>query len=135
MTKWCIRKYSTMLSKVYFYGGPIVFLYCTESTGKFFHRFSNFNQVWGAFLPKRFCFWNHLFFTFKRGVLSVLIYFRLNLISEVIIQRIAVWWFWRLLIFFDITLRYGFFQKILNEITDMERCIILKSSLFVDRFY
>ena len=33
-----------------------------------------------------------------------------SLIPEVIIQRIAVCWFWRPLIFFDVTSRHGFFQ-------------------------
>ena len=42
-----------MSSKVHFHGGPIAFFDCTEPAGKFFHRFSNFNQSWGAFLPNQ----------------------------------------------------------------------------------
>ena len=36
--------------------------------------------------------------------------------------------FWTPLIFFDVTSRYGFFQKILNEITGMRRCTILNEN-------
>ena len=74
----------------------------------------------------------------SKGVFSLSSYtFHLNLIREVIIQRIAVWQFWRPLIFFDVTSQYGFFQKILNKITGMGRCTILNKNpiyLWIDLF-
>ena len=45
VTKHFINKCSKMLSKVHFDGGLIEFFECTEPTGKFFHRFLNFNQL------------------------------------------------------------------------------------------
>ena len=69
-----------------------------------------------------------IFSSLSKGIFnSVFKYFRLNLIPEVIIQRIAVWWFWRALII--LMSRYGFFQKILNEIAGLGCCTILNENL------
>ena len=113
-----------MLSKVHSDGGPIAFFDC-RVCGEFFHWFSNFNHV---FPSKPTLFLKSSLLHFQKRCLVCLIYFRLNLIPEVIIQRVAVWWFWRPLIFFDVTSRYGFFPKIWNEITGMGRCTILNEN-------
>ena len=119
MTKECIKICRKMFSKIHFDGGPIEFFGCIESAKKFFHWFSNIDQFLGAFLPNWLYFWNHLFFVLKKGVYSVFIYFHLNLLTEVMIQRIPVWWFWSPSIFFDVTPQYGFFKEILNKIAGM----------------
>ena len=114
-----------MSSKVHFHGGPIAFFDCTKPAGKFFHRFSNFNQSWGAFLPNQ-PFFEIISSSLSKGcliclhILSLWPYPRSNNPKDyclVILEATGL--------FLDAALRYGFFQKILNKITDMARYNIL----------
>ena len=110
-----------MLSKVHFDGELIAFFDCTESSSKFFHRFSNFNQVCGAFLPNWLYFWNHIFFTYSRSNNSKDRCLLILEATDLFWCNVAAW-------FLSVNLERDYWYRTLHHLE-------WKSNLFVDISY